>query len=142
MEFDKILSEINGFGKFQILLFLIQFFSRITLPCHFLLNNFMAAVPPHHCNVTGLKAVLWNLTEEQLLAVGIPAEKDRTLSSCLMFSEPWNQTLLGWNRSDLGAEKLACQDGWVYDHSTFRSTLATEVSVPTDELSLQMSSKD
>ncbi|XP_075900872.1 solute carrier family 22 member 7-like [Nelusetta ayraudi] len=125
MKFDSILSEINGFGKFQIQLFLIQFFSRITLPCHFLLNNFMAAVPSHHCNVTALDDVFWNLTEEQLLVVSVPTEQDGTRSSCRMFLEPQYQILLGRNSSE-DAKTFPCQNGWVYDHSTFRSTVVTE----------------
>lgn len=129
MKFDSILSEINGFGKFQISLFLIQMLSRITLPCHFLLNIFMAAVPSHHCNVTGLDVggVFGNLTEEQKLAVGVPVEQDGSPSSCLMFSEPQYQHLSGLNSSE-DAVTVQCQNGWVYDNSSFKSTLTTEVS--------------
>uniref|UniRef100_A0A3B4FN97 Solute carrier family 22 member 6 n=1 Tax=Pundamilia nyererei TaxID=303518 RepID=A0A3B4FN97_9CICH len=127
MKFDSILAEINGFGKFQIALVLIQILSRITLPCHFLLNNFMAAVPSHHCNIDALDtgAVFGNLTLDQKLAVGIPAERDGTPSSCQMFSEPQYEYLLGSNSSK-GSFTVQCQNGWVYDKSTFKSTLATE----------------
>lgn len=130
MKFSSILSEINGFGKFQIQLVLIQLFSRITLPCHFLLNNFMAAVPSHHCNTTALDegGDFRNLTLEQRLAVGIPTELDGTPSSCLMFSKPQYQHLSGLNSSE-DTFTVQCQDGWVYDNRTFKSTLATEVSV-------------
>ena len=130
MKFDDILSEINGFGKFQIRLVLIQMLSRMTMPCHFLLNNFMAAVPSHHCNISALDDgyVFGNLTLEQKLAVGIPAEQDGTPSSCLMFSEPRYQYLSASNSSD-DPFIVQCQNGWVYDNSTFKSTLATEVRV-------------
>ncbi|XP_068583454.1 solute carrier family 22 member 7-like [Cebidichthys violaceus] len=125
MKFDSLLSEIDGFGKFQIKLLLIQILSRITLPCHFLLNNFMAAVPSHHCNIIALDdgGVFGNLTQEQKLSVGVPAEQDGTLSSCQMFSKP--QYLSGLNSSE-DAVIVQCQNGWVYDNSTFKSTLATE----------------
>ncbi|KAM7008640.1 uncharacterized protein LKV04_000734 [Tautogolabrus adspersus] len=127
MKFDSLLTEINGFGKFQTQLVLIQLFSRILLPCHFLLNNFMAAVPSHHCNVSALDdgGRFDNLTQDQKLAVGIPAEQDGTPSSCLMFSKPQYQLLSGSNSSD---ETLTfqCQNGWVYDNSTFKTTLVTE----------------
>lgn len=130
MKFDSALSEGAGFGKFQIQLFLIQFLSRFTLPCHFLLNNFMAAVPSHHCNVTTLDdgGIFRNLTEEQQLVVGIPKEQDGTLSSCRMFLEPQYQLLAGQGSPE-GVETTPCRDGLVYDKSTFTSTLATEVSV-------------
>ncbi|XP_075900802.1 solute carrier family 22 member 7-like isoform X2 [Nelusetta ayraudi] len=127
MKFDSALSEGAGFGKFQIQLFLIQFLSRMTLPCHFLLNNFIAAVPSHHCNITALDnvGVFWNLTQEQQLVVGVPKEQDGTLSSCRMFSEPQYQLLSGRESSE-DAEIVPCRNGLVYDKSTFRSTLATE----------------
>uniref|UniRef100_A0A3Q3ITS5 Major facilitator superfamily (MFS) profile domain-containing protein n=1 Tax=Monopterus albus TaxID=43700 RepID=A0A3Q3ITS5_MONAL len=125
--FDNILSEINGFGKFQIKLVLIQILSRITLPCHFLLNNFMAAVPSHHCDISALDNgdLFGNLTLDQKLAVGIPAEQDGTLSSCQMFSVPQYQYLSGSNSSE-DAFTVQCWNGWVYDNSTFKSTVATE----------------
>uniref|UniRef100_A0A4W6BVU5 Solute carrier family 22 member 6 n=1 Tax=Lates calcarifer TaxID=8187 RepID=A0A4W6BVU5_LATCA len=128
MKFDNVLSEINGFGKFQMKLVLIQVFSRITLPCHFLLNNFMAAVPAHHCNISALDDGdnFRNLTLEKKLAVGIPAEQDGTLSSCQMFSKPQYQHLSGSNSTE-DTLAVQCQNGWVYDNSTFKSTLATEV---------------
>ncbi|XP_008284897.1 solute carrier family 22 member 7-like isoform X1 [Stegastes partitus] len=127
MKFDSILSEINGFGKFQIKLVLIQMISRMTLPCHFLLNNFMAAVPSHHCNISALEdgAIFGNLTLPQKLAVGIPAEQDGTPSSCHMFSKPQYQYLSDSNSTE-ATSPVKCQNGWVYDNSTFKSTLATE----------------
>ncbi|CAJ1052327.1 solute carrier family 22 member 7-like [Xyrichtys novacula] len=127
MKFDSVLTEINGFGKFQTKLVLIQIFSRMTLPCHFLLNNFMAAVPPHHCNVSSLDdgGLFENLTLEQKLAVGVPVQNDGTPQSCVMYSEPQYQHLSGFNSSE-DALTVQCQNGWVYDHSNFKTTLATE----------------
>ncbi|XP_069571487.1 solute carrier family 22 member 7-like [Brachyistius frenatus] len=127
MKFDSILSEINGFGKFQIKLVLIQILSRITLPGHFLLNNFMAAVPTHHCDVNALDNgdVFGNLTLSQKLTVGVPVQQDGALSSCQMFSKPQYQHLSG-SKSGEDALTVQCQNGWVYDNSTFKSTLVTE----------------
>uniref|UniRef100_A0A665T902 Solute carrier family 22 member 7-like n=1 Tax=Echeneis naucrates TaxID=173247 RepID=A0A665T902_ECHNA len=127
MKFEEILSETGGFGKFQIKLFLIQFLSRITVPCHFLLNIFMAAVPDHHCNISSLDdgGIFRNLTLEQKMAVGIPVEQDGSLSSCQMFSQPNYPNLSGWkSRNDTPV--VGCQTGWVYDNSIFKSTLVTE----------------
>ncbi|XP_061585643.1 solute carrier family 22 member 7-like [Cololabis saira] len=127
MKFDSILSEINGFGRFQVTLFLLQASSRFTLPCHFLLNNFMAAVPSHHCDIRTLEdgEVFGNLSLQQKLAAGIPAEQDGTLSSCQMFTQPQLQYLSGSNSSE-EVDTVTCENGWVYDNSTFKSTLATE----------------
>ena len=132
MKFENILPEVNGFQSlFQIRLVLIQTLSRITLPPHFLLNNFMAAVPSHHCNVTALddRGLFWNLTQEQILAVAVPTEPDGSPSSCQMFTRPQYQRVHGLNGSEDAAAAVApCADGWVYDTSTFSSTIATQVS--------------
>ncbi|XP_077381422.1 solute carrier family 22 member 7-like [Festucalex cinctus] len=123
MKFDDVLTELNGFGKFQFRLILLIIISRAALPFHFLLNNFIGFIPPHHCNVSGIS--FWNLSDEQRLTVSIPLQDDGTLSSCLMFTEPQYHLLLNSsNTTELPA--VFCQNGWVYDSSTIKSTLATE----------------
>ncbi|KAG7999671.1 G-protein coupled receptor 4 [Nibea albiflora] len=54
MKFENILEEIDGFGPFQISLIILLCSPRIVLPCHFLLNNFIAALPPHRCDISAL----------------------------------------------------------------------------------------
>ncbi|KAJ0033776.1 hypothetical protein NQD34_000883 [Periophthalmus magnuspinnatus] len=128
MKFDNILADINGFGKFQIQLVLLQFLSRITLPCHFLLNNFMAAVPSHHCNISALDdgGLFQNLTLDQQLTVGVPlSAHGGSPSSCRMYSSPQYHLMSGFNSSNNTLD-VECQNGWVYDNSTFKSTIATE----------------
>ncbi|KAJ8361575.1 hypothetical protein SKAU_G00181000 [Synaphobranchus kaupii] len=133
MKFEDILAGINGFGKFQIMIVLIQCISRITLPFHFLLNNFMAAVPDHRCDIGGLDdgEYFTNLTQDQRLSVSIPAQDDGSLSSCKMFREPQFHLLYNSsNATEIPA--VPCQYGWVYDTSTFSSTLATEWNLVCD----------
>ena len=128
MKFESILSEINGFGKFQIMIVLIQCVSRITLPAHFLLNIFIAAMPSHHCAIDDWfkEDVPRNLTLAQKLIVSIPAEADGTPSCCVMYSEPqFNLLFNSSNTTDLRTKP--CQNGWAFDNSTFKSTLVTEV---------------
>ena len=128
MKFDNVLSDINGFGKFQIMIILIQSFSRMTMPLHFLLNNFIAAIPSHHCDLSSLDdgGVFTNLTQEQRVAVGVPVQ-DGIPSSCEMFTEPQYEFLSISNYTNV--TQTVCQTGWEYDSTTFKSTIATEVSV-------------
>uniref|UniRef100_A0A668ACR4 Solute carrier family 22 member 7b, tandem duplicate 3 n=1 Tax=Myripristis murdjan TaxID=586833 RepID=A0A668ACR4_9TELE len=132
--FENILSDINGFGRFQKMVIAISFLGRFTLPCHFMLNNFIAVVPPHHCNISALDAgdVFRNLTLQQQLTVHIPVQEDGSLSSCKMFAEPQYQLLL--NSSNItDAPTVPCKNGWVYDTSAFKSTLATEWDLVCDK---------
>nr|XP_046214289.1 solute carrier family 22 member 7-like isoform X1 [Oncorhynchus gorbuscha] len=133
MKFEHLLSVVNGFGRFQIMIIIISFIGRFTLPCHFLLNNFIAAVPSHHCDLSALDdgSLFGNLTQEQRLTVSVPVQEDGTPSSCKMFPEPQFHILSNSNDSDLVT--VPCQNGWVYDNSTFKSTLATEWDLVCDQ---------
>uniref|UniRef100_A0AAY4BW19 Solute carrier family 22 member 6 n=1 Tax=Denticeps clupeoides TaxID=299321 RepID=A0AAY4BW19_9TELE len=129
MKFEDLLEDIDGFGNFQKMILGLSFLGRFTLPCHFMLSNFIAAIPPHRCDFSSLDAegIFKNLTLEQRLEVSIPTQKDGTPSSCLMFAEP--QFLLppnSSNTSDTHLPTVPCQNGWVFDNSTFRSTLASQ----------------
>lgn len=129
MKFENILDNINGFGRFQIMIIAISFMSRFTLPCHFFLNNFIAAVPSHHCDISILDdgGAFRNLSLAERLVVSIPAQDDGTLSSCEMFPEPQYHLLM--NSSNItGLPTVPCQNGWVYDNTTFKSTLTSQVT--------------
>ncbi|XP_056136456.1 solute carrier family 22 member 7-like [Lampris incognitus] len=124
MKFESLLSDVNGFGRFQVMIIVINFIGRFTLPCHFMLNNFIAVVPSHHCALND-EDIFGNLTLEQRLAVSIPLEEDGTLSSCQIFAEPQYHLLI--NSSNItNPPTVSCQNGWVYDYTTFKSTLATQ----------------
>lgn len=126
--FESILEEINGFGYFQIINILLLWTSRLVLPCHILLNNFIGVKPPHHCDVSRMDdaRLFGNLTEEQRLTVRIPVGEDGKPKSCEMFSEPQFHLLFNSSNSEV-LPTVKCQSGWVYDNATFSSTLVTEV---------------
>lgn len=130
MKFENILAEVNGFGRFQLRTILLLVIARVTLPFHFLLNNFIAAIPGHHCDTSGVDDTnaSAHLSPAQKLTVSIPVREDGAPSSCEMFTEPQYHLLYNTtNVSDVVT--VPCQNGWVYDKTTFRSTLATEVTI-------------
>lgn len=130
MKFEDVLAAVNGFGRFQIMVVLISFIGRFTLPCHFLLNNFIAAIPSHHCDISLLEdgGRYGNLTQAEKLLVAVPVEQDGTPDSCRMFLEPQYHLLMNSSHGS-GAPTVPCQNGWVYDNSTFKSTLTSEVNL-------------
>nr|XP_057907275.1 solute carrier family 22 member 7-like [Doryrhamphus excisus] len=127
MAFDNILDDVGSFGLYQMVLAMLLVSPRIVIPCHFLLNNFIAAVPPHRCNVNPLDhgGLLGNLSEAQRVAVSIPLRGNGEPQACRMFAQPQFQMLE--NRSDgTGLPSTHCRHGWIYLNDTFSSTLATE----------------
>lgn len=129
MKFENILHSINGFGRFQKMIMLLSFIGRFVMPSHFFLNNFIAAVPSHHCDISSLDdgGVFRNLSQAERLVVSIPFQKDGTPNSCRMFAEPQYHLLVNSsNNTDLPT--VPCQNGWVYDNTTFKSTLTSQVN--------------
>nr|XP_046273581.1 solute carrier family 22 member 7-like [Scatophagus argus] len=134
MKFDNVLAEVNGFGRFQFRTMILMVIARLTLPFQFLLNNFIAAVPSHHCDISSLDdgGVFGNLSQAERLIVSIPVQEDGTPDSCQMFAEPQYHLLLNSsNITDLPT--VSCQNGWTYDNTTFKSTLATEWDLVCDK---------
>ncbi|XP_069024034.1 solute carrier family 22 member 7-like [Embiotoca jacksoni] len=126
MKFENILADINGFGRFQKMIIVISFIGRFTLPCHFMLNNFVAAVPSHQCDISSLDdgGIFKNLSQAERLVVSIPFQ-DGSPSSCRMFVElQYHLLLSSSNMTD--APTVPCQNGWVYDNSTFKSTVTSQ----------------
>ncbi|XP_052009918.1 solute carrier family 22 member 7-like [Xyrauchen texanus] len=137
MKFENLLAEVGGFGKYQITLIVLLVIPRVTLPFHFLLNNFIAAIPSHHCDISHLDAdgILGNLSKEERLTISIPEQEDGTPASCHMFSYP-QFYLLANNTNTSELSIVECQNGWEYDNSTFKSALAAEFDLVCDRRGL------
>ncbi|XP_015217889.2 solute carrier family 22 member 7-like [Lepisosteus oculatus] len=131
MRFEELLKEVGAFSRFQGMVVLLLCIPRIILPLHFLLHNFISAVPPHHCADPPLEngSALAEATEAGILAHTIPRKPDGSPSSCSAFLYPVG------NLSN-SSSAVPCQHGWVYDHSQFHSTTATQWDLVCDNKKL------
>ncbi|XP_042340378.1 solute carrier family 22 member 7-like [Plectropomus leopardus] len=120
MKFEDVLAEVGSFGRFQLMTIFLMVIPRLTLALHFLLNNFIAVIPSHHCNISSLDdgGIFRNLSQAERLVVGLPVQKDGTPNSCQMFAEP-QYHLLRNSSSMAELPTVPCQNGWVYDNTTF-----------------------
>ncbi|XP_078388987.1 solute carrier family 22 member 6-A-like [Cetorhinus maximus] len=134
MSFGDILEDVGGMGKFQIIHVLLLVVPTLFLPSHNMLQNFVAAVPDHHCRVrlemngSGPANATTTLQAEELLRAFIPLDQNQELEQCRVYSSPqWH--LLDPNatwRNTTEYDMQICTDGWTYDHSQFKATIVTE----------------
>lgn len=136
MAFPELLDQVGGLGRFQLFQTIALVTPILWVTTQNMLENFSAAVPRHRCwvplldNGTSQASIPGDFGPDVLLAVSIPPGPDRQPHQCLRFRQPqWqllasNATATNWSDADTEP----CEDGWVYDHSTFLSTVVTTVT--------------
>ncbi|XP_066110151.1 solute carrier family 22 member 11 [Saccopteryx bilineata] len=142
MGFTELLERAGGVGLFQTLQVITLLLPSVLVPSQMLLDNFSAATPGHRCWAhmldNGSEAPM-NLTPEALLVVSIPLGPNHEPHQCRRFRHPqWqllepNTTAANWSE----AATEPCLDGWVYDHSTFASTIVAEWGLVCDHQGLK-----
>lgn len=135
MAFAELLERAGGVGLFQALQVFTLLLPSMLVPSQLLMENFSAAVPSHRCwvplldNSTAQASVPGALGPKDLLTVSIPPGPNHEPHQCRRFRQPqWqlldpNATATNWSE----AATEPCMDGWVYDRSTFTSTIVAKV---------------
>ncbi|XP_036182683.1 solute carrier family 22 member 12 [Myotis myotis] len=145
MAFSELLDQVGSLGRFQALQAVALAVPLMWLTTQNVLENFSAAVPAHRCwvplldNGTAPASAPGALGPDALLAVSIPPGPHRGPHPCRRFRHPqWqllepNATATNWSE----AATEPCVDGWVYDRSTFTSTVVAEWDLVCDAQALK-----
>lgn len=129
MVFTDLLEQVGSTGRFQLTHVTLLTVPILMIASHNLLQNFVAAVPPHHCTAhANLSDLPMGPSETILLSV--PLDGQGKQERCRRYVHPqWD--LLGKNRSkDLEKKEIemeGCIDGWSYNKTDMSSTIITEV---------------
>ncbi|XP_004437617.1 PREDICTED: solute carrier family 22 member 12 isoform X3 [Ceratotherium simum simum] len=145
MAFSELLDRVGALGRFQVLQMVALVVPIMWLTTQNLVENFSAAVPSHRCwvplldNGTAQASTPGTLGPEALLTVSIPRGPNHGPHQCRRFRHPqWqlldpNITATNWSE----AATEPCVDGWVYDLSTFTSTIVAEWDLVCDSQALR-----
>ena len=127
--FDDVLDEIDSFGRFQKIAFVILSLNQFFFAFQMLAYVFIAAAPDHWCRVPELERR--NVSTELLRNLSGQTE---TTSSCSMYALDYSGAAGGFVYNESGAadgepERTTCLDGWTFDTSVYASTIVTEVTL-------------
>ncbi|KAK7929521.1 hypothetical protein WMY93_005916 [Mugilogobius chulae] len=110
MRFEEVLDDVGGFQAFQFMLLSILCLPRFILALHFLLHNFISAIPEHLC-APGPAEILLGPDRDYAESADLTA-RSGSPGVCWVYG-PNNVT-------------VSCPHGYVFNKTDFSSTTATE----------------
>lgn len=123
MAFNDLLKQVGGVGRFQQIQVALVVLPLLLMAAHNTLQNFTAAIPPHHCRPPPNASLVTAGDLEAWLPQGPRGRPE----SCLRFATlRRGPPLTNSTTANLTEAMEPCTDGWVYDNSTFLSTIVTE----------------
>uniref|UniRef100_A0A8D2E0X1 Solute carrier family 22 member 6 n=1 Tax=Sciurus vulgaris TaxID=55149 RepID=A0A8D2E0X1_SCIVU len=123
MAFNDLLKQVGGVGRFQLIQVTLVVLPLFLMASHNTLQNFTAAIPTHHCRPPAHA----NLSEDEGLEAWLPRDRQGRPESCLRFTSPQRGLPFPSGTEANGTEVTEpCTDGWIYDNSTFPSTIVSE----------------
>ncbi|XP_066574962.1 solute carrier family 22 member 6 [Amia ocellicauda] len=146
MGFAEVLEQVGSTGRFQVIHVTLLSLPVLLMASHNLLQNFVAAVPGHHCAPANLSAGDPPASPARLLSA--PLDAQGRLLRCRRYTRPqWlllpgNDSAAAPELQNLSSSELeSCEDGWVYERTEMSSNIITEWDLVCDLQSLKQMSQ-
>lgn len=146
MAFGDLLEQVGSTGRFQVLHVTLLCIPVLMMASHNLLQNFVAAVPPHYCSAHS-NVSQSQLSPEKMLQITVPLDQMGRPHRCQRYVAPqWhllaeNGTSNPWKQGDtedgLDVGLQECTDGWSYNMTEMSSTIISDWHLVCDTSSLK-----
>ncbi|KAI2651266.1 Solute carrier family 22 member 6 [Labeo rohita] len=146
MAFSDLLEQVGSTGRFQVLHVTLLSLPILMMASHNLLQNFVAAVPPHHCTPHANLSTS-SMGAGDVLRVTVPLDQNGKPERCRRYAHPQWQLLSSnsseslWEKDMEETETQSCEDGWYYDMTEMSSTIITEWDLVCDQRALKQMSQ-
>ncbi|XP_070569254.1 solute carrier family 22 member 6-B-like [Ptychodera flava] len=132
MKFEEILTHLGEFGRYQKIQYLL--ICLIAMPCAYisLQNSFLSASTDHYCRVNDTQTYQETSPVKNFT---IPYQVDDQGMIVWSKCERYNVTGLEYTPDGFAArqQKLECDNGWVYDTTTYENTVVQEFDLVCDK---------
>lgn len=141
MAFGDLLDMVGSTGRFQIIHVTLLCLPVLMMASQNLLQNFVAAVPPHHCSAHPNVSALALSAEEKLL-VSVPLDLAAKPLKCQRYGAPqWHLLARNGSSAESSEEEdyshskqtnvdlEECVDGWSYSMTERSSTIVSDVGL-------------
>ncbi|XP_077977695.1 organic cation transporter protein-like [Glandiceps talaboti] len=140
MRFEDILKYLGEFGRYQKIQYAL--ICLVAMPCAYISlgNSFLSASSDHYCRVYDNQTYDANSPVKNFtIPYSVNDNGEIEWSQC----KQYNVTGLSYTPEDLGKreDQLSCDQGWVYDRSTYESTVVQEFDLVCDKDWLKQLSK-
>lgn len=129
VDFDSVLAEVGDFGPYQLFVYFLVAFPACFPSAWSAFNHvFVSAIPSHRCRLPGIldDNILINRSAACALT---PPNRDLDLNAgidgCHQYNFNSTVDLCGQIHSNL--TRVDCQNGWVFDKTTYEATIVTQV---------------
>ncbi|XP_061660445.1 solute carrier family 22 member 6-like isoform X2 [Syngnathoides biaculeatus] len=130
MAFGDLLEQVGSTGRFQVLHVTLLCVPMLMIASHNLLQNFVAAVPPHYCRADP-NISQTQFSQRDILTVTVPLDQTGKHQSCRRYVIPqWHlldkNGTLKQEEQDVNVSLQGCLDGWAYNLTGMTTTIIAE----------------